>query len=442
MSGTAAATFCATIVDEWIAGGIRHAVIAPGSRSTPVALALAARAELDLHVVHDERAAVFLALGIGMATGHPAVLLCTSGTAAAHFHAGVVEAHQAEVPLIVVTADRPPELRDVGAAQTIDQTRLYGTATRWFHDPGVPQAERAGDWRPLAARAITAATMPRPGPVHLNLPFREPLVGAVDPLPARRTGPWTATASGAPRLNARELAGLVALLDRQRGVIVCGGGAGATVHELARQLGWPVLADPRSGARLPVPNTIAAYDSLLRHPEFAADHAPEVVLRVGAAPASKVLEQWIAGSGATEVQVQGTDAWIDPAGRVAHRVVADVAQLVADLDGQLVGASRTPWLARWRRAEAAAQQAIDQWITAQPSLTEPAVARTVVGAVPSGGHLMVSSSMPVRDVEWFGGATLGPHRLRQPRRQRDRRHPRDGGRHRARHRSPDHRAAR
>ena len=155
-SGDTAATFCATLVDEWARQGVRHAVVAPGSRSTPLAVALARYEGIEVHVFHDERSASFAALGIGVASGFPAVLLCTSGTAATHFHGAVVEAHQSDVPMIVCTADRPPELREVGAAQTIDQTHLFGSAVRWFHDPGVPSRDAASTWRSLASRTVQA----------------------------------------------------------------------------------------------------------------------------------------------------------------------------------------------------------------------------------------------------------------------------------------------
>src|SRR5690606_32774024 len=178
--GDANATACATLVDEWVRCGVRQAVIAPGSRSTPIALALSQRPEITAHLVHDERAAAFVALGIGVATGTPAVLVCTSGTAAANFHPAVVEAGLSEVPMIVATADRPPELRGVGAPQTIDQLALYGRSVRWFHDAVPPDAADPSTWRPLAQRLVTTAAA---GPVHVNLPFREPLLGDVGSLP-------------------------------------------------------------------------------------------------------------------------------------------------------------------------------------------------------------------------------------------------------------------
>ena len=407
---TVAATFCATLVDEWIRNGVRHAVVAPGSRSTPLALALAARAGdgLTLHVFHDERSAAFAALGLGRATGVPAVLLCTSGTAAANFHPAVVEAHQDDVPLVVCTADRPPELRDVAAPQTIDQSGLYGRAVRWSFDPGVPDDALRGTWRSLACRAVLDALGPRPGPVHLNLPFRDPLVGTPAALPAGAPGgvPWHAAFVGRGVVDGDALDALVALLDEPRGVIVAGAGAGdpAAVHALADATGWPVLADPRSGCRSPEPATVAAADALLRHARFAADHAPTVVLRLGFPPASKVLAQWLAASGARQVQVHAAASWIDP-DHLVTRVVADPAALCRTLATRLRGAAGTPWSARWRHAEERAQAALTA--ATAPSLTEPAVARTLAGALPDGAALVVSSSMPVRDVEWYMAPRVG-----------------------------------
>jgi 2-succinyl-5-enolpyruvyl-6-hydroxy-3-cyclohexene-1-carboxylate synthase len=406
---TAAATFCATLVDEWTRAGVTDAVVAPGSRSTPLALALAAAPGIRLHVHHDERSASFLALGLGVASGRPAVLLCTSGTAAAHFHAAVIEAFQAEVPLVVVTADRPPELRDVAAPQTIDQSHLYGRAVRWYADPGVPDDGMRTMWRSLAVRAVLDAAGPPAGPIHLNLPFRDPLVGEPGPLPpARADDPWHAGAAGAPLLGANALDALAARLEHQRGVIVVGGGGGDAdaVHRLAAAVQWPVLADPRSGARLPVPTTVGAFDGILRHPTFAADHTPAVVLRLGPPPASKVLNQWLAASGAVQVQVGGP-AWIDPEHSAAVRVVADPTDVCRELAKRLTGATGTPWLARWQRAEERAQAAVDAVLDGHPEATEPGVARRLLDALPDGATLVASSSMPIRDLEWFGRPRTG-----------------------------------
>ena len=407
MAVTTAATFCATLVDEWVDAGLEHAVIAPGSRSTPLALALAEAGDMQLHVFHDERAAAFAALGIGLATRRPAVLLCTSGTAATHFHAAVVEAHQSHVPLLVCTADRPPELRDVGAPQTIDQTRLYGPVVRWFHDPGVPSDAASGSWRSLAQRAFGAATGVDPGPVHLNLPFRDPLVGEPGLLPAVRNEHAQTAFSWptAPVVADADLRLLARTIDRQRGVIVAGRGAGppADVAALSDATGWPVLADPRSGCR-GLPSAVAAFDDLLRHADFARAHAPEVVVALGEPPASKVLAQWIAGSTAEVVQVSAHPGVVDPAHVVGHRVVSDPGQVCRALAGAMFGASGTPWAARWRHAETTAQAALTATLAAYREPTEPAVARALMESLLPGSQLVVSSSMPVRDVEWYGVA--------------------------------------
>lgn len=411
MPVTTAATFCATLVDEWVRAGVTDAVVAPGSRSSPLALALAAAPGLRVHVHLDERSAAFLALGLGIATGRPAVLLCSSGTAAAELHAALIEAHQAEVPLLACTADRPPELRDVGAPQTVDQDRLFGTAARWFHDPGVPDEAMSASWRSLAARAVVESTGRQPGPVHLNLAFRDPLVGDPGPLPPGRPDgtSWHRGLEGPAVLPDAQLAEVVAALDEQRGVIVAGHGAGdpAAVHALAAAAGWPVLADPRSGCRLPGATTVAAFDDLLRLERFAADHTPTVVLRLGRPPASKVLSQWLAASAARQVQVGAAGTWTDPEHTAALAVTADPTVLCRALAERLQGARGTPWAARWARAEARAQEAIAATLDAHPEPTEPQVARSVVAALPGGASLVVSSSMPIRDVEWYAAPRGG-----------------------------------
>lgn len=395
------ATFCATLVDEWVRSGVAHAVISPGSRSTPLALALAdaaSRRRIKLHVHHDERSASFIALGIGLSTGRPAVLLCTSGTAAAHFHAAVIEAHQAAVPLVVCTADRPPELRDVGAPQTIDQNRLFTTSVRWYCDAGVPDDAMSSSWRSLASRAVADAIGPVPGPVHLNLPFREPLLGTPQALPAPRDiGPWHTSATS---LSTDIDAALVSRFASRRGVIVAGEGTGDDVHDLAEHLAWPVLADPRSRARSERSTTIASFDALLRHPSFAADHRPEVVVRFGQPPASKVLDQWIAASGADLVVVNAMAGWSDPGRRASHVLHTTVSALVAAC-ADVAGARNTPWLARWRNAESVAQSSLAHAFAHIDFPNEPAVARELMRAMPEGSVVVASSSMPIRDLEWF-----------------------------------------
>ena len=342
--GDANATACATIVDEWVRCGVRHAVVAPGSRSTPLAVALAERDELAIHVVHDERVAAFVALGIGV-DGVPAVLLCTSGTAAVNFHPAVVEAGLSDIPIIVATADRPPELRGIGSPQTIDQLELYGRSVRWFHDAPLPDAAAPTEWRPLAQRVFATAAA---GPVHLNLPFREPLLGAVGELP-EPIGPPLPVPRGIAVSGP-----LAPGYNRQRGVIVAGGRSfaeRASIEALAERLQWPILADPTSGVRDSA-LAVSAFDPLLRYQDFADAHAPEVVVRFGRAPSSKVLSQWIIASGAPVLQVGGPGV-VDPDRNVTAFCSLD------DL-ATLTGAAGTPWMARWRHANERAEAAIER----------------------------------------------------------------------------------
>ncbi len=399
------ATFAATLVDEWVRCGLRNAVVCPGSRSTPLALALAERAEVTLQVHHDERSGAFLALGLGLASGRPAVVLTTSGTAAAELHAAVVEADLAGVPLLACTADRPPDLRDVGAPQAIDQVHLFGRAVRWFGDPGVPDVDSASRWRAFAGRAYAATRAARPGPVHVNLPFREPLVGTAGPLPpGRGDGPWVvATTATVPAATTgvgvpdelRALAG-------RQGVIVAGAAAvdGPALHGLADALGWPVLGEPRSPAWIPAATAIVHVDAVLRSRSASEGLRPEVILRVGAPGSSRVVNEWLAASGAGEVVV-GAPGWSDPAATAATVIDGPPAGLLAALRSGAAGPGPRHWLERWRAASDAAAAAVESALAQESTPNEPAIARDVVAAVPDRARLVVASSMPIRDVERY-----------------------------------------
>jgi 2-succinyl-5-enolpyruvyl-6-hydroxy-3-cyclohexene-1-carboxylate synthase len=394
---TVQAEFCATVVDEWIRGGLTHAVIAPGSRSTPLAIALAERDELSVRVVLDERSAGFVALGVGLASGRPAVVLTTSGTEAAELLPAVVEAHHARVPLLVATADRPWEAMDVRAAQTIEQVRLFDGLTRFSAAPGTADLMSAKAWRSLASRAVIDAQHHPlgPGPVHLNLAFREPL------LPDRPDEPRPPRADGGPwhRFDTSP-AGLAPLgIKGRRGLVVAG--AGAPSAGALQQLGWPVLADPRSGARVPHALTIGAVDTLLRVPAFAERNRPDVVVHVGEPWASRVLNEWLASSDAQHIVVDPYGAWPDPQ-RVATRVVRGPVALAAE-DPPAPG-----WIETWTTAEAAAQDAIAQTL-AQPAHAPSAssVLRGLLASAADDETLFVASSMPIRDLEWFGAPRFG-----------------------------------
>jgi 2-succinyl-5-enolpyruvyl-6-hydroxy-3-cyclohexene-1-carboxylate synthase len=393
------ATFAATLVDEWVLGGVTDAVICPGSRSTPMALALAAR--LRVHVRLDERSAGFFALGLSMASGVPTVICVTSGTAGAELHPAVVEAHQGRVPLIVCTADRPPELHHVGASQTIDQVGLFTTSPRWFSDPGVPDASQAHAWRPLAARAIAEARDGPlgPGPVHLNLAFREPLVGEADPLPARPGPVLVAPTRSSVALNP-PLAG--------RGLLIAGGPAlddPTQLLLLGERLGWPILADPRSGARFE--GTIAAADAIVR----TTPPLPETVVLLGAPWLSKALGDYVAAAAAQGARVVRVDPWwqwTDPTATVNefHHVPVD-RWITAALESATGAADNTDWLTSWQAYEAAAQRAIDA--TLGEELSEPLVARFVARqAAAVDATILASASMPMRDLEWYAPALPVP----------------------------------
>jgi len=391
------ATFAATLVDEWVARGVTDAVICPGSRSTPLALVLAER--LSVHVRLDERSAGFFAIGLSLVSGVPTIICVTSGTAAAELHASVVEAHQARIPLIVCTADRPPELQQVGASQTIDQIGLFTTSTRWACAPGVPEAAQSAGWRPLAVRALAEALDgPRgPGPVHLNLAFREPLIGEPDPLPPRVGPSVSGYSSGTVKLGS-PLTG--------RGLIVAGGGVAgvqAQVLELGSALGWPVLADPMSGCR--VEGSIAAADAIARADPALAD----TVVLLGTPWLSKALGEYVVAAGSRGARVISVDPWrqwSDPSHGVTEwHQVRPAAWLASARDGAILG--DPAWLAQWQNYEMAAQGAIATTLSDQ--MSEPLAARMLFRhAAAVDATIVVSASMPLRDLEWFAPALPVP----------------------------------
>lgn len=397
------ATFCAVLVDEWIQQGIQVAIVAPGSRSTPLALALAERDDIRIEVFHDERSAAFAALGVGLATGVPAVLLCTSGTAAAHFYAAVIEADLSHVPLLVVTADRPPELKDVGSPQTIDQTKMYGDTVRWFHDPGVADISACNSWRALARQSFASTVGLRPGPSHINLPFREPLVGAAVEVP--RDPAKLSQLVGRPLLTNSEYELVVTQLSHESGVIVAGKGCGdsAKVSQLAKRLGWPVLADSRSGCQ-GIPEAVIYFDSILRHQAFSESYQPQAFLRLGESPSSKVLSQFISGSSAVQIHVGQFDDPFDADHKVSSHITCDPSSFCETLISLIHPTTKMLYLNQWLKADELAEASIAQYQEESVgSLSGPTVSRIVAESLKTSQNLVVSSSMPVRDLEWFGG---------------------------------------
>jgi 2-succinyl-5-enolpyruvyl-6-hydroxy-3-cyclohexene-1-carboxylate synthase len=406
-----------TLADELIRCGMTEVVVAPGSRSAPLAMEFHRRAEagdLRLHVRIDERSAAYLALGLAKASGRPAAVLCTSGTAAASFHPAVIEASESGVPMLVLTADRPPELRGTGANQAIDQIKLYGDAVRWFTEVGVPEDRpgQVGYWRSLACRAwgsATGAAGGAAGPVHLNLAFRDPLVPsrAGDPgrpgvaddlavLDGRPGGaPWTRFAATAAPADSP---GALELPWTERGLIVAGDGYrdAAPLLALAAAAGWPVLAEPSSGARRG-PDALSAYQYLLATPGFMAAHRPDVIVtagRPGLTRGQTALLRGVDGNTRHVVLAAQPGRWDDPA-----RTATDVATSVRLAPNSAPG-QPTNWQQAWRDADAAARRAADAILDAgEPALSEPRLARDLAAALPDGALLWAASSLPIRDLD-------------------------------------------
>jgi 2-succinyl-5-enolpyruvyl-6-hydroxy-3-cyclohexene-1-carboxylate synthase len=415
-------------VEELSRGGLRQAVVSPGSRSTPLALALWRQEEIEVTVIVDERSAAFFALGAAQASGVPVALLCTSGTAVANYHPAVIEADESGLPLVVLSADRPPELRGIGAGQAIDQIKVFGASARWFCEVGTHEANDDGllHYRSVACRALAAARgETRPGPVHLNLPWREPLapvpvkgaVTATDPLAltGRDNRPLTAVTRIDLEPSAfllEEMAGHVG--DAISGVIVAGRQLDAELREplahLARVSGFPILADPTSQLRCGPhdrSHVIAGYDLLLRDERFARSVVPDLVLRFGEMPTSKPLRTWLAASAASEIVVDPYGGWNEPSNRASAILRADPTELAsgwaARLEKEERGAPET-----WIAAEVAAQAALASELGGANAaaaggdpISEPALHRALGSAHRDGDLVYTASSMPIRDQEAF-----------------------------------------
>ena len=336
-------------------------------------------------------------------------MLCTSGTAAAEFHPAVLEAFHARVPLVVCTADRPPELRDTGAGQAVDQLKLYGDAVRWFAEVGAPSEADAGGpyWRSVAARSVAAASGPPAGPVHLNLAFREPLLpsGADVVLPPGRAdgAPWVTSRTRRPQPDPTDVDRLAFLVAAEtRGAIVVGWGADVdpeAVGRFADVARWPVLADPISGARQG-PAAISTYDPLLRSSGVTGSLSPDLVLRLGAPLTSRAATACL-DSSARQVLVDPDGAWLDPQRLSAERIVADPTALLDAVSARGPARTQSFWLTSWQHAEATTRRALDGLLDSWAEPFEGRVARDLVAGLPSGATLVVGSSMPVRDVESF-----------------------------------------
>jgi 2-succinyl-5-enolpyruvyl-6-hydroxy-3-cyclohexene-1-carboxylate synthase len=405
------------LVDSLAQQGVAHAVIGAGSRSAPLALAFAAHPHVRAHSFIDERSGGFFGLGIAKSSGQPVALVCTSGTAGANFFPAVIEANSSGIPLIVLTADRPPDLRESGANQTIDQLKIYGDHVRWFHEVALPEMHTSQHLlrylRTLGARAVLAAQGGLPGPVHLNLPFRPPL----EPTPVKediadwradnKLPPSPVVQSGYRHMPSEKQAnGLLDQIEAHpHGLIVCGPDAltnGHALMQLAHVSGYPVLADGLSGLRFgewsQSAGLLTHYNSYLGR--MGAIPA-SLVIQLGNMPTSKRLNAYLAGLpyDAERIWIDPQPRWQDDSFRITHVLQAEPLALISLLADAKIGRKIDPdWLTAWVTIEAHARNVAEQHL---PQLEARAI-DAALDALPEGGNLMVSNSLPVRHLDDFG----------------------------------------
>ena len=413
--------YIGAFVAELPRAGVQHAVICPGSRSTPLAMALATQPDIRVWMHVDERSAAFFALGMAKQLRAPVALVCTSGSAAANFFPAIVEAKLSHVPLLVLTADRPPELRDNGAPQTIDQLHLYGTHAKWFHEVALPEATPAAlrYIRTVASRAIATARAIPAGPVHLNMPFREPLVPGHGPSPTPSPFyEWRgepAIIVTEPATTALDPAYLMDLTDRlygtPRGLLIVGPIDRPDLIEpvlaLGRQLRYPILADPLAGLRGGEDDSLlcASYDAFLRDTDFVVAHPPEIIVRLGAMPISKPLLQYLQHYGdCPQIVVDSNGEWPDPTNLATEMIHVDPVQFCLDvMADRLTNQPSTPnpWLDAWHNAEQTTRATLQAGIDTFAPSFEGRVFTELAQLLPPTTTLFVGNSMPVRDLDTF-----------------------------------------
>lgn len=405
--GDIALACCEVLADELSRGGVRHACVSPGSRSTPIALALWRHPDIEVHVHLDERSSAFVALGIAKATGAPVAVACTSGTAAAELLPAVVEASQARVPLVLLTADRPPRLRRTGANQTIVQPGLFGDYVRAEFETPLPANDVNVEWQRTGLLAVSAATTAPPGPVHVNLPFDEPLVpseteaGASDGRGRPRLAVEAPAGSFVESPPSKDVASIVRILEASdHGVLVAGGASSAAsaFAGIASDAGWPIVAEPTSGLR--GQDALTAGQALIGDPGFLSAHPPDVIVQIGAAPTSRATQAFVA-AGSQLVVIDERHLEPDPEGTAAARVHADPDELAGALRdlGGLPSRPGSEWFAGWRSADERARTALDAYLDSIEEPFEPRIARDVARWTPAGSTLFVGNSTPIRDLD-------------------------------------------
>ncbi len=404
------------LIDGLIATGVRRAVFSPGSRSTPLILALERRTEMRCWHHPDERSASFFALGLARHNHQPVALIATSGSAPAHWYPAVIEANRAAIPLLLLSADRPPELHDCGANQTVDQSHLFGSQVRAFHDPGPAQrgAEALHFIRSLAIKASQQSRWPNPGPVHINLPFREPLVPQQIPAPSTpgEAQPWSP-----PRLlpDPQQINRISTHISGKPGLILCGpdqerAGFPEAVTTLATRLDCPILADPLSQLRFGEHDrsrVCCHYDAFLRRNRFSRSHQPQWLLRFGAAPVSGALLNYLAQTEPTTLLCSPRGDWPDPLHQSREMIRADATALCEALSQTSLTPAPADWLETFVRAE---QQAATCRLPAEKIPFEDQLIQQLIDWLPAGSTLFSSNSLPIRQLDSFSGS--GSKRLR------------------------------
>ncbi|MBY0097207.1 2-succinyl-5-enolpyruvyl-6-hydroxy-3-cyclohexene-1-carboxylic-acid synthase [Mesobacillus maritimus] len=407
--------YIAAFVAELVHAGVKDIVISPGSRSTPIALVMAEHPELNLHIHVDERSAAFFGLGIAKATKKPVAILCTSGTAAANYYPAIIEATISRVPLMVLTADRPHELRDVGAPQAIDQIHLYGHNVKWFVEMSPPEGkeEMIRYARTVCARAAATATRYPAGPVHLNFPLREPLIPnlyeEMFELPERTNG-YVDIHDGKLSLSTETIKNLATMLNAEKhGVIICGPIEDAafteTVVSFAKLLQFPILADPLSQLRSGLHEQeliIDAYDTFLRFEDSKEALKPNVVIRFGAMPVSKALTIFLKENrDVPQIVVDGGSGWRDPLTAATEMVYCDESFLCRDVSKYIEPREeQSSYLEKWISINKHTKMNLSS-IRDIPKLSEGKLFHLLADLLPENATLFVGNSMPIRDLDSF-----------------------------------------
>ncbi|MGX7420349.1 2-succinyl-5-enolpyruvyl-6-hydroxy-3-cyclohexene-1-carboxylic-acid synthase [Carnobacterium gallinarum] len=409
--------YLATFVEELVQAGVKEAVISPGSRSTPLALLMAEHPTLKVYVDIDERSAGFFALGIAKAAKRPVVLLCTSGTAAANYFPAIAEAKLSTIPLIVLTADRPPELRNVGAPQAIEQINLYGTHVKTFVDMALPENSvemlRYAKWHGSKSVDI-AMTVPR-GPVHLNFPLREPLVPVLDPSPFsnQTLAEHVHIYYSHKIISIQTIDKIIAACSGKKGIIVAGPldkkAFPAKLAAFAKQIGWPIIADPLSGLRSygETENTVIdQYDAFLRTPDLVENLVPEVIIRFGAMPVSKSLMKWLeAFEGIPYYLVDPGEEWKDPMKAATDLIHCDEHFLVEEFSQRFTTKTDASWLTNWQDINQVTKKIILMNLDTTDGINEGALIALLRENLPDQSGLFIGNSMPIRDVDTFFAKT-------------------------------------